>query len=178
MLPHFPGYFQPVAKVGYLTGMRRGEIFSLRWSQVNLEKGTLDLSVDDTKTDEPRIIYLKSLPELRRLFIEAKLRKKKGQKLVFTKPDGTPIQKQYSARFFKRACKKAEVGPYRFHDLRHTFNTNMIKAGVDRSVIMKLTGHKTLAMFLRYSHLDQEQSESAMENLGELLSAKRRKANG
>jgi hypothetical protein len=44
-------------------------------------------------------------------------------------------------------------------------------AGVSRTVIMKLTGHKTLTIFLRYSHLDKEQSEFAMERLGELLEA-------
>jgi len=58
-------------------------------------------------------------------------------------------------RLLKRACKDAGVGPYRFHDLRHTFNTNMSKAGVAQAVTMKLTGHKTLAMYLRYSHLDK-----------------------
>jgi len=176
ILERLPDYFKPVSLTAYLTGMRRGEIFNLEWSQVDLDKGTIDLSAEDTKTNEPRVIYLGSLPELRRVFIEARLRKKVRQKLVFTNADGKPIQKQYSVRLFKKACSEAKVGPYRFHDLRHTFNTNMVKAGVDRSVIMKLTGHKTLAMFLRYSHLDQEQSESAMQSLGELLEAKRLKS--
>ena len=63
-------------------------------------------------------------------------------------------------------------------NLRHNFNTNMVKAGVNRAVIMKLTGHKTLSMFLRYSHLDKEQSESAMESLSALLAVKREKALG
>jgi integrase len=67
---------------------------------------------------------------------------------------------------------KANVGPYRLHDLRHTFNTNMRKAGVDQVVIMKITGHKTNEMFLRYSHIDKEQGERAMEKLNGLLSSK------
>lgn len=52
----------------------------------------------------------------------------------------------------------------------------MVKAGVDEAVIMKLTGHKTLAMFLRYSHLDRELGEAAMEKLNRLLSKKKEKA--
>ena len=48
----------------------------------------------------------------------------------------------------------------------------MTKAGVDQVVIMKLTGHKTNAMFLRYSHIDQEQSESAVKKLNGFLSKK------
>jgi integrase len=68
--------------------------------------------------------------------------------------------------------KKADVGLYWFHDLRHTFNTNMKKAGVDQVVIMKLTGHKTFNMFIRYSHLDKEQGVAAMEKLNGFLAKK------
>jgi hypothetical protein len=52
----------------------------------------------------------------------------------------------------------------------------MTKAGVDQVTIMKLTGHKTYEMFLRYSHLDKEQGENAMEKLNGLLSPKNGKA--
>jgi hypothetical protein len=48
----------------------------------------------------------------------------------------------------------------------------MTKAGVDQVFVMKLTGHKTNAMFLRYSHIDKEQGEGAMEKLNGLLSQK------
>ena len=178
ILGNLAEYLKPIARTAYLTGMRRGEILNLKWSQVDLELGTLDLSEEDTKTGEPRIIYLKSIPELRRVFVEAKLIRKRGQKKVFNQEDGSPICKWTVGKSFIKASLKAGVGHRRFHDLRHTFNTNMVKAGVDRSVIMKLTGHKTLAMFLRYSHLDQEQSETAMERLGELLEAKRKEACG
>jgi len=51
-------------------------------------------------------------------------------------------------------------------------DTNMRKAGVDQVIIMRLTGHKTNEMFLRYSHIDQEQSEGAMEKLNGFLSQK------
>jgi len=176
ILKHLAGYLRPVVMTGYLTGMRRGEILNLEWGQVDLEGGTLDLSPEDTKTGEPRVIYLSSIPELRRVFVEAKLRKKRGQKKVFTQDDGTSICKYTVGRSFSRAALKAKVGHKRFHDLRHTFATNCQKAGVSRTVIMKLTGHKTMAMFLRYSHLDREQSESAMERLGEMLETKKREA--
>lgn len=178
ILGNLAEYLKPIARTAYLTGMRRGEILGLSWSQVDFEQGTLDLSPEDTKTGEPRVIYLASMPELRRIFVEAKLRRKRGRKQVFAQDDGSPICKWTVGSSFTKASVKAGVGRRRFHDLRHTFNTNMVKAGVDRSVIMKLTGHKTLAMFLRYSHLDQEQSESAMERLGALLEAKRKEACG
>ncbi|MGB6278859.1 MAG: tyrosine-type recombinase/integrase, partial [Syntrophobacteria bacterium] len=61
-------------------------------------------------------------------------------------------------------------------DLRHTFNTNMVKAGVPEVVIMKLTGHKSRAMFSRYSHLDRALGEEAMGRLSELISKKKDQA--
>jgi integrase len=169
---YLPDYLKPVILVAYLTGMRRGEILELKWDRVNLSEGYVDLTPDDTKTDEPRRIYFGSINELKDVFINADLKKKAGQELVFTKDDGSPVPKWYIQRLFKKACSKAKVSPYRLHDLRHTFNTNMTKAGVDQVVVMKLTGHKTNAMFLRYSHIDQEQSESAMEKLNGFLSEK------
>jgi integrase len=169
---HLPDYLKPVVLVAYLTGMRRGEILELEWDRVNLSEGYVDLTPDDTKTDESRRIYFNSIKELKDVFIEADRNKKTGQKLVFTKSDGSPVPKWYIQRLFKKACLKAKVYPYRLHDLRHSFNTNMTKAGVDQVVIMKLTGHKTFEMFSRYSHLDKEQGEGAMEKLNGFLSQK------
>ena len=163
-------YLKPVALTAYLTGMRRGEILNLRWDQVNLFKGVIDLTQEDTKTREPRHIYFNSVPELKDVFVEAARKRNPDQELVLTKPDGNPIPKWYMERLLRKACDKAGVGQYRFHDLRHTFNTNMSKAGVKDVVVMKLTGHKTLAMFLRYSHLDKEQGENAMKLLDNYLS--------
>jgi integrase len=163
---------KPLAITAYLTGMRLGEILDLSWDSVNLEAGIVELSADETKTGEPRLVFLGVLPELQKVFIEAALRKQRKQDLVFTKPNGSPIKNWEVGGYFKKACQEAGVEPYRFHDLRHTFNTNMIKAGVQKSVVMKLTGHKTLSMFLRYSHLDREQSVSALESLGKMLAGR------
>ena len=169
---NLPDYLKPVIMVAYMTGMRRGEILELKWDRVNLSEGYVDLTPEDTKTDEPRRIYFGSTKELKDVFINADLKKTAGQELVFTKDDGSPVPKWYIQRLFKKACLKVKVYPYRLHDLRHSFNTNMTKAGVDQVVIMKLTGHKTNAMFLRYSHIDKEQGEGAMEKLNGFLSGK------
>lgn len=72
----------------------------------------------------------------------------------------------------RRACKKADIvygrkekGGFVFHDLRHTFNTNMRKAGVQESVIMEITGHSTREMFDRYNNIDEEDAHNAMGQL-------------
>lgn len=169
ILSHLPDYLKPVAITAYYTGMRRGEILNLTWDRVDLAKGIIYLEPEDTKTDEPRLIFFDSLPELKAVFVAAAQRRRRHQKLVFTKSEGSAVPKWYMERLIKKACLIEGAGPYRFHDLRHTFNTNMRKAGVDRETIMKLTGHKTLAMFLRYSHLDQEQGMAAMTQLGSVI---------
>lgn len=167
---YLPDYIQPVILVAYLTGMRRGEIIELEWDRVDLIECFINLTPDDTKTEEPRRIYLNSIKILKDVFIEAAKKRKPGQDLVFTKSDGNPISKWSVQKFFKKSCIKVSVGPYRLHDLRHTFNTNMTKAGVDQVIIMKLTGHKTNSMFIRYSHIDREQGEGAMGKLSGFLS--------
>lgn len=167
-----PEYLQPIILVAYLTGMRLGEIAELQWDRVDLTESYIDLTPDDTKTDEPRRIYLDSIEILKDVFVDAAEKRAPGQDLVFTRSDGSPIPRTYHRKLLIKACCEVGVDPFRLHDLRHTFNTNMTKAGVDRTVIMKLTGHTTLEMFLRYSHLDNEQGETAMAKLDSLLGEK------
>ena len=124
--------------------MRVGEIYGLTWNKVNTKEGFIDLSAADTKTAEPRRIYFNEA--LRTLFKELGKVRRIRSKAVFTYR-GKPVVVIRKA--FNDACTKAGVKDFRIHDLRHTFNTNMRKAGVDRSVIMKITGHKTTAMFDR-----------------------------
>jgi integrase len=76
----------------------------------------------------------------------------------------------------QRACKQAGI-PYGrsvkggsiFHDLRHTFNTYMRKAGVSESVIMKITGHSTDKMFMRYNTIDAEDAAMAIDQMNRFL---------
>lgn len=169
ILPFLPEYLKSFVLAAYMTGMRRGELVDLTCDRVNLKEGYINLTQKDTKTEEPRRIYFNSIQGLKRVVEEGFLARQHDLDFVFKKPDGNPVPKWYIQRLFKQACVKAGVGPYRLHDLRHTFNTNMLKAGVSQAVIMKLTGHKTNEMFLRYSHLDREQGEGAMKKLDQLL---------
>ncbi len=80
---------------------------------------------------------------------------------------GKPITYNFT-RSLKRACQAAKIkygrfvkGGFIFHDLRHTFNTNMRKAGVSETVIMKITGHSTREMFDRYNTVDSEDLKEA-----------------
>ena len=132
---------------------------------MNLKEGYFNLAPEHTKTGEPRYVYfngpvrsiLERLGKVRHI----------AHKYVFTY-HGKPVKSIKIA--LANALEEAGIKDFRFHDLRHTFVSNARKAGVDRTVIMKLTGHKTLSMFTRYNTVDQADAKDAMEKLDSLYS--------
>jgi len=112
------------------------------------------------------------VPELKEMLLRpSKVRHLKHNHVFIY--NGVPVKE--IKRSFKSACKKAGIEDFRFHDLRHTFITNMRKAGVERGIIMKITGYKTTSMFDRYNTVDQEDAEKAMEKLDGYLDVERQK---
>ena len=71
------------------------------------------------------------------------------------------IRKSYST-----ALRKSGITNFRFHDLRHTFASQLVMSGVDLNTVRELLGHKDIAMTLRYSHLAQSHKQRAVELLG------------
>jgi integrase len=68
-------------------------------------------------------------------------------------------------RAFETACQRAGITGVVFHDLRHTFVTNMRRAGVDYFRIMAITGHRTMEVFKRYHTIDQDDLRQAVSQL-------------
>ena len=141
------------------TGMRKGEILSLKWSQIR--DGFIYL--EQTKTKERRAIPVNET-------LEKALREiRKGQgltsKYVFT----------YATRSFSRvdrafhgALKRAKIEDFRFHDLRHTFASHVLMKGGTLKDVQKLLGHKSMTMTLRYAHLSQDHKRNAVNLLNSL----------
>jgi endonuclease YncB( thermonuclease family) len=97
-------------------------------------------------------------PLLTKMLQEVKVRYLHG--FVFTR-NGEPINPLGSFKeTFRKACQKAGIENFRFHDLRHTCINNWRKAGHDYFKIMKATGHKTMAVFKRYNAVDDEELKS------------------
>ena len=142
------------------TGMRQGEILSLRWRQVDLQRQEITVLI--TKNKEPRTLpindaVLKLLKE--------KMKTHKESEYVFPSENGTMIGRNNLGRAFRKAVKDAGIVKFRFHDLRHTFATRLVRLGTDLYKLAKLLGHKTLVMVTRYAHLDIESLRSDVEAL-------------
>ncbi|MBF0607407.1 MAG: site-specific integrase [Candidatus Magnetobacterium sp. LHC-1] len=147
------------------TGMRKGEILSLKWDNIDLKNGFILLEV--TKNGERREISVNDTVKEALIGLDRRI---DIPYLFYDKTTG----KQYKdiKTSFNTACKKAGIKDFHFHDLRHTFASHLVMAGEDIMVVKKLLGHKTLTMTLRYSHLAPGHTAKAVNTLDKLLSGK------
>jgi integrase len=139
--------------MAYFTGMRSGELMSLRWSHIDRETMFIRLPAKLTKEDKPKNIPInKHVKDV----IDSALRAIQHD-FVFTLK-GAPIRyKQTILKIFRTACKHAEI-PYgrkipngiTFHDIRRTVKTNMLSAGVDSVHRDLILGHSLRGMDVHY----------------------------
>jgi integrase len=168
------------------TGMRRGEVFALRWKNVDLERGSLRVmeSLEQTKagirfkapkTDRTRAITLPafSVDELRRLKRQQAEEllmlgiRQSGETLVCARADGLPLQPQSLTHQFTRLTSRVKDLPrVRFHDLRHSHATQLLLAGVHPKIAQERLGHATITTTLDlYSHVTETMQSDAAERL-------------
>jgi integrase len=158
LIAECPHYIEPVVNLAYHTGMRRGEILRLTWDQIDLTEGEGWINLLPGAENKPgRPVPLH--PKLLEMF-KAMPRGLPGEP-VFTR-NGKPITGSNIRVGLEMACRRAGIECFTFHDLRHTFNTNAYKAEVPIPTIMKITGHKTLTMFKRYTTINNEDLKAAV----------------
>lgn len=170
LLSESPPHLFGILATGFYTGMRKGEILGLTWDKVDLENRFVRLEATDTKDNEPRLVPI--CDELYEILKRQPVALHHGH--VFTYK-GNPIKTNFR-RSLAKACERAEIphgrkvkGGFTFHDLRHTFNTFMRKAGVAESVIMQITGHSTREMFDRYNTIDADDARDAIQRFKRFL---------
>ena len=169
LLEHSSRHLRGILAMGYYTGMREGEILNLTWDKVDMKNRLICLEASDTKDKESRRIPIcDELFEILRTVPRAL-----HEKHVFLYR-GKPLGDIRNS--LRKACDAAgivygrfEKDGFVFHDLRHTFNTYMRKAGIPESVIMEVTGHSTREMFDRYNTVDVDDTRQAIEQFQDYL---------
>lgn len=129
------------------TGCRRSETYGLRWSDVQLDRGSCQVS---GKTGS-RTVWL-SL-EARQVLADCPT----VSVQVF---DGTGLRKR-----FAKAVKDAGLTDFRWHDLRHTFATYMRQSGAPLEIVQRALGHKAITTTTRYAHIDDREVMHALDKL-------------
>jgi len=155
-----PDYLQPVVTFAYYTGWRRGNIFNLRWNQVDLNARTVRLNPGTTKNDAGQLGILKGelLEAIQKQWERRKVVTIPGQSPTLLCPyvfhrDGKPIKDPrkswYKARGATGLTTKIP------HDFRRTAVRDMVRAGLPERVAMMISGHKTHSVFDRYKHCER-----------------------
>lgn len=154
-----PEYLKPIIQFALNTAMRKGEILSLKWSNIDLDNKLITIDATNSKNKKTKRIYINS--KVNKIILEQKI-KNDGHIYLFSGPDGKPIKSLRTS--FENSCKRAGINGLRFHDLRHTAATRMIEGGANIVAVSKILGHSTLNMTMRYAHPD-DSIRQALENL-------------
>jgi len=153
------GWMRDVCEFALSTGMRAGEILSLEWAQVDVERAFVSVLASKAKSGKGRGVPLNetALSVIRR-------RKGHHEKFVFARAGKQTYE--IDRRVFARAVEAAGVDPsFRFHDLRHTWASWMAQSGVSTHVLMKLGGWSSLTMLDRYAHLSVDDLAQYAKNV-------------
>jgi integrase len=159
LLNECPDYLKPIVIVARHTGLRKENILSLTWSQVDLFRRLI--IIEHTKNNERLSVPLNEtlMSLFKQLF---KVRHIKSP-YVFNKPDGSRYHNSLNG--FWKAVKKAGINDFKFHDLRHCFASALVQKRVDLYQVQRLLGHRSNAMTQRYAHLSPEHLRDAVTRL-------------
>lgn len=163
----YTDHLTPIVLLALNTGLRRGEIFKLRWGAVDWIHRLVTVSGDTAKTATTRHVDLNDealdvLMTWRTVRFGEKTAP--ADEVVFPNSEGQPLDNVQSS--WEELLKDAEVTRFRFHDLRHTFASKLVQRGVPLQVVAQLLGHASVLMTQRYAHLAPSQTREAVQKLG------------
>jgi len=160
-------HLKPILITAFNTGMRRGEILSLKWSNVDFDNNMLIIDALNNKSKRVKRVPLNYV--MSTMLKQLKLKNQKLSEDVFLSDEGRPLKDVKTA--FLNACRRAEIQGLRFHDLRHTAATRMQESGVGIVEITKILGNSSIEMTMkRYVH-PEESLRSAVDKLANFSEA-------
>lgn len=157
----FADHLKPLVLVSLNTGMRQGEVFNLTWADVDLKNKVLTVEGEGAKSGQTRHI-----PMNREALATLKVWKKQSGSSEFVFPGKTGGRLDNVKKSWAGLLEQAGIKAFRWHDLRHTFASKLVMAGVPLNTVRELMGHADLKMTLRYAHLAPDSKAAAVELLG------------
>ncbi|MCK9691881.1 site-specific integrase [Pseudomonas syringae] len=157
-LVEFTDHLKPMVLVSLNTGMRRGELFDLKWPAVNFTTKTITVVGDNTKTLDTRHIPMNREAAAT---LDAWKKQSKGIGYVFPSQSGERLDNTKSA--WLNLLDRAKIIDFRWHDMRHDFASRLVMAGVPLNTVRDLLGHADIKMTLRYAHLAPGTKAAAVE---------------
>lgn len=163
----------PTAKVAFglaiYAGLRAGEVRALRWSDVDRKAGIIVVRLSTCKgiTGAPKSGHERPIPIARPLGDLLARLPGEGDALVAVTKQGRPWGEAGLRNAFVRVCKRAKIGHWRFHDLRHYFVSHLFMSGAPATTIQALAGHGSLLVTQRYAHHQQSDLKAAVETAWE-----------
>jgi integrase len=154
------GLTKDIISTAYYTGMRRGEIFSLDWDDIDFKTNQILLNSNNTKSGKSRNIPMHKI--VYSTLINIKENNASG--IIFKSPI-TGNKLDNINRSWHSFLDKTEIKNFRFHDLRHNFASQLIMKGESLTVVRDLLGHSDFKMTLRYAHLAPEHKQKAIDLL-------------
>lgn len=140
-------------ELAYSTGMRAGEIASLRWNYIDFDRAKIRIGADgqfSTKSGKSKEVFISS--DLRKSLIAYKLKQGGGNWLFPNKTNSGPIPSSVISKSWRKARLRAEIRDIKFHDLRATAAVRFAELGLGDAAIAKLLGHSTTQMARKYSN--------------------------
>jgi len=162
------GHLKPILIIAVSTGMRKGEIFNLRWSDIDFVDHYIHIK--KTKSNVMRKVPMNGVVATTLKNIE---RKSEFIFPSFWSKKHKHIMEVF--RLFKAACKKAGIRDLRFHDLRHTAATLMVTGGIPLVTVSQILGHATIHMTMKYAHPTPEDKRKAVNVLASIFETEREK---
>ena len=154
-----------IVRIALYTAMRRSEVLTLTKKQINLSKRTVVLF--DTKNKETRTVPLsnKALDAFTEV-LNHPIRPIDTDLLFYGEPGREGMRKPYTInKVWVQALERAEIEGLRFHDLRHEATSRFVEAGLSDQEVSSITGHKSMQMLKRYTHLRSENLTAKIKNI-------------
>lgn len=166
------------------TGLRQGELLALDWENIDLDKQILEVKrtvkevyVYDSET-EKHIETMYQIPKTQNSFrkvsipssIIIKLKEVKNKKgLLFCNKNGQPLRAKNVADKWKKILKNCNISHKKFHAIRHTYASMLLKNGVDIETVAELMGHTAVSITQIYLHSSESQKQNAVDKINYLF---------